>query len=550
MKNTVYILFNIFFANIIIICNAYSQYQNVLISNNNSPNETSIMINPFNSNIIVAGSNILYNPSISTSAYYFSTNSGLNWNGGNLISSIAKPHGDPVILVDINGNFYYLGNTNYGIPPPNLDKLLIQKSTDNGATWSDGTALALNSPKMDDKPWGCIDLTNSIYRNNIYVTNTVFDLYGSHAPQDSTNIMFYRSTDEGATFTTAKRLNKIAGNCYDNSNTVEGAMPCIGPNGEIFVSWSGQLGIEFTSSTDGGVTWPETNIHAADQVGGWGGQNFVNPINNFPVIVCDISSGPHRGTIYINFIDQRSGDADQDVWLIKSADGGNSWSQPKRVNNDPPGKNQFLTWLDIDRVTGYLYFVFYDKRNYSNTGPYADIFIARSTDGGETFQNLKINSSTIRVFNIFGEYISISAYNNKIRPMWTNSDDVGHTSVWTAIVDTFLIGIVPISTEIPNSFELFQNYPNPFNPVTKIKFDIPTGILNKGLQALVQIKVYDITGREVETILNEELKPGTYEVDFDGTNYPSGVYFYRLVARQGGSSISDYVVSKKMVLLK
>ena len=110
----------------------------------------------------------------------------------------------------------------------------------------------------------------------------------------------------------------------------------------------------------------------------------------------------------------------------------------------------------------------------------------------------------------------------------------------------FVIGMQPISTTIPQKFELFQNYPNPFNPVTKIKFSIPFLSLAKGEAEgvrVVTLKVYDVLGREVETLVNEKLSPGTYSVEFDGTNYPSGVYFYKL-------SLGDFTETKKLILLK
>ncbi|HEY3250614.1 MAG TPA: T9SS type A sorting domain-containing protein [Ignavibacteria bacterium] len=106
-----------------------------------------------------------------------------------------------------------------------------------------------------------------------------------------------------------------------------------------------------------------------------------------------------------------------------------------------------------------------------------------------------------------------------------------------------IIAVENISTEIPREFRLFQNFPNPFNPTTKIKFDIPPLSFNKGLQPLVQIKVYDILGSEAATLVNEQLKPGTYEIEWDASNYPSGVYYYKLVA-------DDFTETKRMVLIK
>ena len=98
------------------------------------------------------------------------------------------------------------------------------------------------------------------------------------------------------------------------------------------------------------------------------------------------------------------------------------------------------------------------------------------------------------------------------------------------------IGIQPISNEIPVRFAMYQNYPNPFNPVTKIKFDIPKSGNTK-------IIIYDALGRQVTELINQHLNPGKYEADWDASNFPSGVYFYKL-------NSEFYSETKKMVLIK
>jgi hypothetical protein len=105
------------------------------------------------------------------------------------------------------------------------------------------------------------------------------------------------------------------------------------------------------------------------------------------------------------------------------------------------------------------------------------------------------------------------------------------------------VGINLIYTEIPRSFSLSQNYPNPFNPVTQIKFDIPKS-------GFVKITIYDLLGREISTLVNQQMQPGSYNVDWDASNFSSGVYFYKIEVRQTGSSTGDFVESKKMVLVK
>ena len=97
--------------------------------------------------------------------------------------------------------------------------------------------------------------------------------------------------------------------------------------------------------------------------------------------------------------------------------------------------------------------------------------------------------------------------------------------------------------KLPIKFELFPNYPNPFNPTTTIKYSIPSVGRNGISTYRVVLKVYDVLGREVATLVNEEKAPGNYEVNFDGTNLASGVYFCQLQA--GG-----FVDTKKIMLLK
>ena len=99
-----------------------------------------------------------------------------------------------------------------------------------------------------------------------------------------------------------------------------------------------------------------------------------------------------------------------------------------------------------------------------------------------------------------------------------------------------IIGVKNISTEIPSKYSLSQNYPNPFNPVTNLEF----GILKLGF---VTLKVYDLLGEEVSTLVNEKLIPGKYQVEFDAGSLTSGIYFYRLTS-------GDFTDTRRMMMIK
>jgi hypothetical protein len=106
--------------------------------------------------------------------------------------------------------------------------------------------------------------------------------------------------------------------------------------------------------------------------------------------------------------------------------------------------------------------------------------------------------------------------------------------VWN--FETDYTGIIQNSNEIPKEFKLYNNYPNPFNPVTSISFDIPK-------KSLVSLKIWDLLGKEIMTLVYNELSPGKYEYILNALELSSGLYIYKLEAK-------DYISIKKMVLLK
>ena len=403
-----------------------AQYPNVRVSSPNStdPNETSIAINPANPSNLVAGANISY--------YYYSTNAGQTWVQNNLTSSFTV-WGDPCVVFDANGHAYF-GHLTNPAGPAFIDRIVVQKSTTGGSAWNDGVGIGLNLPKQQDKEWIAADMTNSPYRHNLYMAWTEFDSYGSADPNDSSRILFSRSTNGGASWSSPIKINELSGDCLDEDNTTEGAVPAVGPNGEVYLAWAGPAGIVLDRSFDGGVTFG-SDLFVTAQPGGWDfGVSGVYRSNGLPITACDVSNSPYRGHVYVLWADQRNGLNNTDVFLIKSTDGGDTWGSTVRVNTDNSNRDQFFPWMTIDPVTGYLYVVFYDRRN--TTGTATEVWLAKSTDGGSTFSNFKISASTFtpnqQVF--FGDYNGIAAMNGKVYPLWMRMDNSSR-SIWTALVN-------------------------------------------------------------------------------------------------------------------
>jgi hypothetical protein len=406
----------------------FSTYKNIKIYQSNSmfeyACEPSIAINPANINNLVAG-NVL-------KGVHYSFDGGKTWTGGTLESSRGV-YGDPCIAAGNNGVFYYLHLANpdgdtYG--ENFLNQIVLQKSLDGGKTWNDGTGIGISDNTQQDKHWVALDSTG----NEVYVTWTEFDKYGSKNPADKSRILFSRSQNGGDSFSTPIRINDVEGDCLDDDYTTEGAVPAVDKQGNIYVCWGFDNHIYFDLSTDGGKTWGKDRI-IANQPGGWA-QDIpgLSRCNGMPVTAVDNSNGKFAGRIYVNWTDQRNGIDNTDVFFIYSDDKGENWSEPLRVNADNSISHQFLTWMDVDPVTGYVYIIYYDRSRYKDNR--TDVCIAVSKDGGATFQTQIISESPFTPVKeiFFGDYNNIDAYNGIIRPIWTRYENY-RLSIWTALLE-------------------------------------------------------------------------------------------------------------------
>ncbi len=406
-------------------------YKNVKIyesdGNGLGPCEPSIFINPTNEKNMVAGS-ILDN-------VHYSFDGGLSWETKQLNSDLGI-FGDPCITADNQGNFYFLH-----LSDPDkigwksdkiLDQIVIQKSDDGGKSWSSGMGIGKNSPKQQDKEWAVVNPFN----NEIYVTWTEFDQYGSKNTDDKSRILFSKSADGGNSFSTPIKLSQLEGNCIDDDFTTEGAVPSVGINGEIYVAWSYDHKIYFDKSYDFGNTWLENDIVITQQKGGWSTEiPGIGRSNGMPVTAVDHSNGKRKGTIYVNWTDHRNGVHNTDVFISKSTNNGTTWSKPKKVNLDKSTSHQFLTWMSVDPKTGHIYIVYYDRNQLKNNQ--TGVTLAVSYNGGKKFVSKKISEKPFSLVPkgvFFGDYNNINSFNGVIRPIWTHYEN-GKLSIFTAIIN-------------------------------------------------------------------------------------------------------------------
>lgn len=193
--------------------------------------------------------------------------------------------------------------------------------------------------------------------------------------------------------------------------------------------------------------------------------------------------------------------------------------------------------------------------------------IFRSTNYGInwTSENTGLTNTEVQCFATSGTNIFVGSYNNSGGGVYLSTNNgsnwfeinqgfttipsvhsflilnntiyagTNNQSIWKRPLSE-VIGINNISSEISSSYSLSQNYPNPFNPTTRIRFEMPK-------TENVKITVFDALGSELETIVNQTVTPGIYETEWDGSKYPSGMYFYKIIC-------GNYTETKKMVLVK
>jgi hypothetical protein len=230
-------------------------------------------------------------------------------------------------------------------------------------------------------------------------------------------------------------INQFEGNCEDDDQTVEGAVPAVDLEGNVFVSWSFAEKIYFDRSLDGGNSWLDTDIIISTQPGGW---SFDIPglsrCNGMPVTAVDNSTKEYNGRIYVCWGSRPDTSENADVWISWSDDKGERWSDAALVHPVGNKKDQFLPWLSVDPISGFLYVVYYDRDETSGRNTLVSLSVSK--DGGKTFKKRRISEnefSTPGKLIFFGDYNNISAYDGQVRPIWTQYEK-GKLSIWTALI--------------------------------------------------------------------------------------------------------------------
>lgn len=326
---------------------------------------------------------------------------------------------------------------------------------------------------------------------------------------------YKRSTDGGSTWLPTGRIIT-----QNSSETV--SVSISGTN--VLITWMEGLpyvGYEIFSavSFDEGINWGPVTPITSDSV--WSGYPSPAISGNLIHITWQQQSAPGMFKVY----------------YCRSTDGGNSWESARQLNS----ASYSATNPSVIASGSLVYVVWSDNRD-NNT----EIYGKSSMDGGLNWEE------DIRLTNDMSYSVSpsISLFGSALHIVWNDGRDGNPEIYYKKNATGGIVNVESNNSNFPDNFSLTQNYPNPFNPSTKISFVIPSGERN-----LVTLKVYDVLGNEVATLMDEVKPAGSYTIQFDASGLTSGIYFYRLritnpELSSGRGQANHFVETKKMILLK
>ena len=413
--------------------------------------------------------------------YKRSTDGGSTWGTDIRLTNSIGYSAHPSIAV--SGSFVYAvwdDSRNGG------NVVYFKRSTNAGVSWESDFRLTF-ATNYSYYP------SLSVSGSNVYVA--WIDM------RDGNNEIYYKnSTDAGISWSTDLRLT---------NNSGSSVYPTIQSAGSVIhVSWwdnrDGNYEIYYKRSPDGGLSWGQ-DIRLTN--------NSSTSMNS-----CISASG---FLVHVVWYDNRDGN--YEIYNKFSADGGINWSQDIRLTNSSGD-----SWHPFVTLSGSIVHVTWEDYRDGNF----EIYYKRSTDGGLNWgtDTRLTNSSAV------SQNSSIDISGSVLHVVWLDNRDGNYEIYYKRNPTGNQVGVKSIESEIPKEFELHQNYPNPFNPVSKIRFDLPKSYF-------VIVAIFDILGREVAALVNEQLEPGTYEVDWNAADYPSGIYYYTI-------KTTAFSQTKKMVLIK
>jgi hypothetical protein len=478
-------------------------------------NEPSIAVDPTNPDRMAIGWRQFDDVSnnFRQAGYGYTLDGGETWT----FPGVIEPgifRSDPVLGSDADGNFYYNSLTVDNQDNFWCDVFIIEEG---GVEWDEGRFA-----QGGDKQWMAIDQTEGIGQGNNYSNWTSY--YSICEPG-----YFTRSADNGETFE----------DCITISGTPFWGTLATGPEGELYVAG-------YSNIAGGFIISKSVNAQDPDAMITWGGFNEVdlggyiengegpNPggLLGQTWVAVDKSGGEYNGNVYMLCSVNRQFIGDPlDVMFARSTDGGETWSEPVRVNDDLSTNN--WQWFGTMSVApnGRIDVVWLDTRDAFPGSFNSSLYYSYSIDAGETFSPNERLSDLFDPHvgwpqqNKMGDYFHMVSDECCAHLAWANTLN-GEQDVYYTQINPWFVGVDETNQKNENIY--IESYPNPTTGLISIRYKT----LGKGA---VSVKLYDVYGKIIKTLVAGTQGAGSFTLKFDGSYLPDGIYYCRLVS----GSMSD-----------
>jgi photosystem II stability/assembly factor-like uncharacterized protein len=399
------------------------------------------------------------------------------------------------------------------------DNSKVYHTTNGGTTWTvitvPGNPVNFTNlvSKEIDKMWP--GAKNMIFGTTNGGANWFSTFLGTHVTLGAMD------EQGGNLYAAAYELNAaedtiISANVYRSTNNgvnwLQLTKVMMNANGDPVHGVDVKLGMKFMSNDTGYIATVRGVYKTVN-----GGLNFIFLQTSPPspkVVVAGSNNLSGTNTFFVGV------DKPNKLEIYKSTNGGNTWLLLSEIPD--PNDTKIFSAISCPNNTDKVYLSISNRGPGMNSVQDTSIYYSSNSGANWYYQTLPVTNIKVNSINFADANTGFIAGSGGTILKTTNGGTIA--------------GIQQTSNEIPGQYELHQNYPNPFNPVTNIKFDI----ISNGDVKLV---VFDIQGREITTLVNQELQAGSYNTDWNAANYPSGVYFYSL-------EINEFIQTKKMILIK
>lgn len=483
-------------------------------------NEPSIAVDPTNPNRMIIGwrqfDNITSN--FRQAGFGYTDDGGDTWTFPEVIDG-GVFRSDPVLDADLDGNIYYNSLTsNFGDYTCDVYKIAAE-----GFTWDDGT-----DARGGDKQWMVIDKTEGVGNGNIYSFWTSF--FSICYPG-----FFTRSTDGNASYE----------DCVEVPGDPNWGTMAVGPEGELYIVGEGYgseiIVAKSITAQNNGLPVSFDSYSEVDLDGELSIYPTVNPsgLMGQADIDVDVSDGPGRGYVYVlASVYRYSNDDPGDVMFARSTDGGETWDDPVRINDD-----EFIMdhqWFGTMSVApnGRIDVVWLDTRNSPGNSVWSQLYYAYSLDQGENW------SANFELSDLFdphigwpqqekmGDYFDMKSDDESAHLAWAGTfnqeEDVyyGRISPLVTGVDEMASGKNPLSLSC---------VPNPVKEQSSIRFTVPEN-------SEISLVIYDVYGKEISVLLQDFKTNSKNHIDFNTSDLSNGFYICKLETGKWSKSIKIAVL--------